>query len=299
MSIFSRFFGRHEEDDRVTQLVANPQLENPLSLQLLFEGRLRLDSNEVTAAMRSYHKSMANGRCEIDPELSEEGKVFGLAGWGKHVVKLVGFDSPMPAEAVESCVAPSHYPQELKDHARSHDGHVLLFYAGYEPSPHEQYVALAALAGALSHFGAIVVLNESALTSFPAAALSSSEVDGDIIELLRHLPLAILYCGFVKYEVEGTSGVWMRTYGGHLLGLPDFAAYASGHDEGQRYFDIFENILVYLRDSGATLAAGHTMQVGDDEFLRCRERTDDEYFLESDGELLVTEIIGPDEINQS
>jgi hypothetical protein len=143
-----------------------------------------------------------------------------------------------------------------------------------------------------------VILNEAAHTSFPAAALSGSDVDGDIIELLRTLPLAILYCGFVKYEVDGTSGVWMRTYGAHLLGLPDFAAYASGHDEGQRYFAIFENIFAYLRNSGAVLAAGHTMQVGEHEYLRCRERTEDEYFLESDGELLIAEIIGADEINQ-
>ena len=298
MSIFSRFFGQHGEDDRVTQLIANPQIENPLSLQLLFDGQLRLQSSDVTAALQSYHGSMASARCEIDPTLGEEGKVFGLAGWANHVVKLVGFDQPMPAESVESCVAPSHYPPEVKDRARSHRGHVLLFYAGYETSPYEQYVALAAAAGALSQFGAIVILNDAAHTSFPAAALSRSGTDGDMIALLRTLPLAILYCGFVKYEVDGTSGVWMRTYGAHLLGLPDFAAYASAHDESQRYFDIFENIFAYLRDSGAVLAAGHTMQVGEHEFLRCRERTEDEYFLESDGELLVAEIIGPDEINQ-
>ena len=298
MSIFSRFFGRNENDDRVTQLVANPQIENPLSLQLLHEGQLCLQSDEMTAALRSYHTSMATARCEIDQALSEEGKIFGLAGWGSHVIKLVGFDCPMPTEAVESCIAPSHYPQQLKDRARSHSGHVLLYYAGYESSPYEQYVALAAVAGALSDLGVIVVLNESAHTSFPAAALSDAEVDGDIIELLRTLPLAILYCGFVKYEVEGMSGVWMRTYGAHLLELPDFAAYASGHDEGQRYFDIFENIFAYLKDSGAVLGAGHTMQVGEHEFLKCRERTEDEYFLESDGDLLVAEIIGSDEINQ-
>jgi hypothetical protein len=89
----------------------------------------------------------------------------------------------------------------------------------------------------------------------------------------------------------------MRTYGAHLLGLPDFAAYASGHDEGERYFELFENIFSYLRSSGAILAPGHTMQVGAQKFLKCRERTDEEFFLESDGELLVVEIIGSNEIN--
>ena len=284
MNIFSRFFGRHDEGDRVTELIANPAIESPLSLQLLFEGPLPRESGDVTAALRSYDSSMANARCEITPELAKDGKMFGLAGWANHVVQLVGFDLPMPAEAVESCVAPSHYPQELKDRARSHRGHVLLFYAGYEPSPHEPYVALAAAAGALARLGAIVILNESAHTSFPAAALAGADGNGDAIELLRTLPLAVLYCGFVKYEVEGTSGVWMRTYGAHLLGLPDFAAYASGHDEGQRYFSIFENIFAYLRDSEAVLAAGHTLQIGEEELLRFRERTADAYLLASTGE---------------
>lgn len=211
MSIFSRFFGQHGEEGGGTQLIANPQIETPLSLQLLFDRRLRLQSSDVTASLQGFHGSMANARCEIDPTLGEEGKIFGIAGWANHVVKLVGFDLPMPAEAVESCVAPSHYPQELKDRARSHSGHLLLFYAGYESSPHEQYVALASAAGALSQFGAIVILNEAARTSLPAAALLGSNVDGDIIELLRTLPLAIFYCGFVKCEVDGTPGVWMRT----------------------------------------------------------------------------------------
>ena len=40
------------------------------------------------------------------------------------------------------------------------------------------------------------------------------------------------------------------------------------------------------------------MQIGSEEYLRFRMPEDDETFLESDGELLVAEIIGPDEINR-
>jgi Domain of unknown function (DUF4261) len=91
-----------------------------------------------------------------------------------------------------------------------------------------------------------------------------------MMELLRTLPLSILYCGFVKIEAPGVPGVWMRTYGAPLLGLPDLAAHAKGHEEGQRYFGLFENVFAYLRETGAALAAGHTMEVGDDDFLRFR-----------------------------
>jgi hypothetical protein len=296
MSLFSRFFGRKDTDDLAgAQLLANPDIKAPLSLQVLFPETCRLDAGQLIGAFKSYHRSMSDVRCEIDSELNREGNLFGMIGWGKHVIRLVGFDRPYPAEALEARVAPSHYTQELKRRARLHKAHVILYYAGRESSPFEQYVALAAAAGVMAWLGAIVVLNESGHTSFPAAALSDSDSDGDALDLLRALPLAILFCGFVKYEVEGTPGVWMRTYGAPLLGLPDLAAHATGHAEGQRYFDMFENIFRYLRESGARLAVGHTMQI-EDEYLRFRAATTEEWFLES-AALLVTEMIGANEIN--
>ncbi len=299
MSIFSRFFGKKDEDEGAgAPLVANPAVENPLSLQVLFPDGLKLSSDAITKALRAYHPSMAKARCEIEPGMNQEGNVFGLAGWGKHVVKIVGFDLPMPAEAVEACVAPSHYPQELKQRARDHRGHLILFYAGHEDDALEQYVALAAVAGALARLGALVVLNESARTSLPAKVLSGEGVKGDVLEMVRWLPLPILFCGFVKYNVEGVNGVWMRTYGAHLLGVPDFAALAAGHHEGEKYFELFNNLLRYLRDSGARMDAGHTMQVGPDTYLRARAATKEEYFLQSDGELLVVEEIGAEEVNR-
>jgi hypothetical protein len=205
MSLFSRFFGRKDTDDLAgAQLLANPDIKAPLSLQVLFPETCRLDAGQLIEAFKSYHRSMSDVRCEIDSELNREGNLFGMIGWGKHVIRLVGFDRPYPAEALEARVAPSHYTQELKRRARSHKAHVILYYAGRESSPFEQYVALAAAAGVMAWLGAIVVLNESGHTSFPAAALSDSDSDGDALDLLRAFPLAILFCGFVKYEVEGT-----------------------------------------------------------------------------------------------
>lgn len=300
MSLFLRFFGNSNDDEdfRNANLAANPRIEHPLSLQVLFPGPSPLESERLADAFRSYHPSMSGVVCGIDPMLNREGKIFGLVGWGNHVVRCLGFDFPMPAEAVETCVDPSHYPQELKQRARAHKAHIILYYAGYESSPVEQYVALAATAGVLARFGAIVVLNESGHTSFPAFALSGLATDGDVMDLLRTLPLPILYCGFVKHEVEGIPGVWMRTYGAPLLGLPDLAVHASAHREGQRFFEIFNHVFEYLRESGAHLAAGHTLQIGQDECLRARQRTDGESFFSSAGDLLVVEIIGADEINR-
>lgn len=300
MSIFSRFFGRQDADDLAGgQLVANPDIKHPLALQVLFPDTCWLDTDRLIEALRSYHRSMSGAQCEIDQDLIQEGRVLGLVGWEGHVIRMVGFDVPYPAAAFEACVAPAHYPQELKQRARSHKAHVILYYAGQESSPFEQFVALAATAGALARLGAIVVLNETGHTSFPAEALSDLDAESDIMDLLRALPLPILYCGFVKLEVEGTPGVWMRTYGAASLGLPDLAAHATGHKEGQRYFDMFDSIFRYLRESDAQLASGHTMQIDEEEYLRFRAPKEEEEFLQSGAELLVVEAIRPDEINPS
>jgi len=298
MNLFSRFLGRKDVNDLARRrLVANPDIKKPLSLQVLFADPHRLDADRLLNTLKAYHPTMSEARCEIDVELNQHGTLLGMLGWGKHVVRLVGFNAPMPAAAVETCVAPSHYPKELKERARSHQAHAILFYAGYEASPFDRYVALAAAAGVLARLGALAVLNESGHTSLPAAALSGSDSKGDIIDHLRSLPLLLLYCGFVKLEVDGLRGVWMRTYGAPLLELPDLAARARGHEEGHRYFDMFENIFGYLRTSGSRLVQGDTMQIDEEEYLRFRAPSADEDFLTGTGELLVADIIGANDIN--
>jgi hypothetical protein len=299
MGLFSRFFGRRDDDDSPAgELVANPAVENPLSLQVLLADPQFASQDELTRALRSFDPSMSKARVEIDAELSRDGNIFGLVGWKKHVVKIFGLGVPMPSDPVEACLQPSHYAPEIKERARQHQAHVLLWYAGYVDDTGERYLALTAVAGMLAMFGAVVVLNESAHTSLPADMLIDPEFQGNRLDFIRDIPLLMLNCGFVKCEVEGVQGVWMRTFGAHQYGLPDFAAHAAGHHEGERYFGIFENTLCYLRDSKAEMLPGHTMQIGEEEFLRCREPTPEEDFLGADGELLVVDIIRKDQINR-
>ncbi|KAF1003010.1 MAG: hypothetical protein GAK36_00338 [Pseudomonas sp.] len=109
--------------------------------------------------------------------------------------------------------------------------------------------------------------------------------------------MTMLFYGFDKYEVEGVAGVWMRTYGAQAYGLPDFAALAEGHHEGERYSGVFNNILAYLRQSGAAMAAGHTMQIGETTYMKLREPAENEYYLQGPGTTLVAELIESDQVN--
>lgn len=295
MSIFSRFFGRAESSADTVALTANPDMKDGLSLQVVFAAPLAPQADALAAALRAYHPEMREARAEIEPDMPE---LLALVGWGKHVVRLVGFNAPFPQDALEACVAPAHYPAEVKEQVRGHVSHVLLYYAGFEEDPLEQYVALAAVAGALTGLQAVAVLNEDAHTSLPAGVFSRESMGDESLELLRSLPLNMLYCGFVKYEVEGVQGVWMRTYGAGRFGLPDFAVLAEGHHQGEQYSNMFNNIMAYLLDSGAELAAGHTMQIGEDRYMKLREPLEAEYFLHGPQAVLVTEIIDASQINK-
>lgn len=302
--LLDRFFGKG-----VPRLggppVANPRLADPIGLQLLFDDVFALDANEVTLALRDYHPDMAEATAElfyVPPKPgapADEPSIMGLLAWERHVVKLVGFTSPMPADAVKACVQPAHFDAQFKKLAYEHKSHVMLYYAGYELDPLEQYVALAAAAGSLAYFGASFVLNETARTAIPAAVLHPHEEDaGDMFGALRGFPLPLLYCGLVKMEVEGEPGVWMRTYGAHRFGLPDLAYRAAGHNETPFCFELFGNLLSYLRTSGKHFAPDDTIRIADDAYLRLRARTTNEWYLESEGEMLVADRIGANEANR-
>jgi len=304
---FDRFSGRGTPRPDAAP-VANPRLTDPVGLQCLFEGPLALDAAEVQLALRDYHRDMANATAELaavpppDKPLApddEQPTLLGLLAWGRHVVKLVGFDSPMPAEAVEACVRPSHIDPAYKPLAYQHKSYVILYYAGYELDPMEQYVALAACAGAVAYFGATFVLNEIAHTAIPAPVLHPHEEDnGDMLAALRGLPLLLVYCGFVYFSVEGQSGLWMRTHGCHRFGLPDLAY----HDEDGKLieftFQLFNNLFAYLRETGNSFVPDCRLQLDNDMFFRLRARTSEEWYLESEGEMLVAERIGPEEGKQ-
>lgn len=289
--------GSGDQDDRGSALQINTSLKDPLRLQVLMERPLQLQSVQFMPAVQACHESMKNARCRVDPELCVEGGVMGLIGWANHVIRLVCLNCPMPLESTDWCINPANYPDPLKVRARSHKFHVLLHYAGYETNPMEQYVALASLAGVLSKFGAIVVMNEIAHTSFPAAALSVSDRDEDRLDMLRSLPLLFLYCGFVKIQVVDMDGIWMRTFGAYRLGLPDLAILASDANEGTKISEMFETILSSFRQSDTVIADGHTMPLGHGLTLRFRSPMRQEFFLENKGPLFIIEPTSSTPIN--
>ncbi len=289
MGIFSRFFGKKTESKQMdNSIVPNPDIENAVSVSIVFSGALNINNDELLAKLKSIDPTIKDIRYETPFGQLEEGMCI-LVSWGKHVIRVFGLNAPYPKAVLETCVAPASYSQEIKQQVYESDSHLLLYYVGYEQNVLEQYLALTRLAVCFEQFNALAVINEDAHTSLPVNFINSlaSEKDG-LTTLGECLPL--LFCGFVKYEIENIKGIWMRTYGANKFGLPNFAALANSYEESEYYFDMFSNILNYLRQSQATMNPGDTMEIGDNRMMSLRVPKDDEYFLKDQGDLLVIEI---------
>ena len=289
MGIFSRFFAKKTESKQMdNSIVPNPDIENAISVSIVFSGALNINNDELLAKLKSIEPTIKDIRYETPFGQLEEGMCI-LVSWGKHVIRVFGLNAPYPKAVLETCVAPASYSQEIKQQVYESDSHLLLYYVGYEQNVLEQYLALTRLAVCFEQFNALAVINEDAHTSLPINFINelASEKDG-LTTLGECLPL--LFCGFVKYEIENIKGIWMRTYGANKFGLPNFAALANSYEESDYYFDMFSNILNYLRQSKATMNPGDTMEMGENRMMSLRAPQDEEYFLKDQGDLLVIEI---------
>ena len=273
----------------------------PLSLQLVFPGALPLEAAEVGRFVRGYAPEMAEAvvelvRADAVPAVRElvsaagpPVAVVGLISWGAHLLKLAGFDAPMPYGPIASCVEPALMPPDVKADAARHRSHALLYHAGPETDAFEGYLALTALAGALASLGATAVLNEEARTAVPGFDLIP-DPEEDIFATLRALPLLYLSAGFVRTNVGSPERPWIRTFGCHHLGLPDLAIQTGGPGEASTVFRWFGAMLNYLRTTDASFEPGQLVDLGESAKLRVREPhpTEDD-FLFTDGTMLVLE----------
>jgi hypothetical protein len=287
----------------VPKTTAEQSFEKSAALQVLFESPLSDDTAHLQRVVRAFDptlRSVLVGGIGTGNDADTPRSFLGQAEWGAHRVEIVAFGLPMPSEVVEKCVAPAPFQDDDKERARSQKAHALLYYKGKAANMTEQFVAVALIAGALCGEGGLAVLNEGGHTSMPATLFSPQFTRENGItpaQFLRALSPLDLFAGFVKYQIEGVPGVWMRTHGMDEFGLPNLATHAPGHEQSSRVFGIFSNVTSYLLAQGPVLEAGHTMQIGDDEFMRLRGLTADEAPLDDGVPLLVAEFIRSEEAN--
>ncbi|MDJ0837854.1 MAG: hypothetical protein QNK37_15160 [Acidobacteriota bacterium] len=284
MVSFTSFFNSRKT------VAANPGVDKPLTLQVLFRGDRDLETKHLQKSLRTYHRATRSAVCKehqvADPTVNTDC----LVGWQKHVIRLIGYNAPVPADAVRRCARPFFKSEEVKKTLTRHRRHLRLYYVGYDTNPFEQYVAMAVLGAVLADFGAEVIMNHSACTAFPVSYLTGNKTHTDKMTWLRSMPLPALYCGLVKYAGGHTPGIWMRTHGAYKLGLTDIAVVASRHQE-KFHFDLINSVLTHQLVTGRSLEPGITHRVGRYITLRLREPDRHEAFLRSKNQVYVAEIV--------
>ncbi len=264
-------------------------MDDPPSLQVLYFETEPLHAEALRAFLPA---AWAGAIVEFGPApaADSDGPAFIQAGevrFGSHIIKMLHSLEAMPYGPVETCVGPALIPPPMKVDAKQHKSHTLLYHSGDEPDAMEKFVALCAVAGALARFDAIVVLNEEARTACPALDLIPDEGE-DVLATYRNLPIPYLLGGFVKMNVGDDPKPWVRTFANQRLNLPNLATQLSSHEETGSTSELFAGLLGYLRKMNETFTACDTLDLGDRK-LTLREPTDAEWWLDSDGVLLVVE----------
>lgn len=293
MGLLDAFFRKDKPGktpaDAAAPADSGQSIEKPPALMVVFAEPRSYTGDSLKASLRSVLSGVADVKVEAKPDLFDQGTPIARISWGPHQIDLVGFDVPLPATVLEKCVAAAHYGQDTKAAVRAQKAHALLYYAVENQPPLEQYVALAAVAAAMANHQALAVLNEDAMTSLPASTVHELATKQPDLLLLRHVPLMMLFCGFVKYFTPNME-MWVRTYNCPRFGLPDLAMWRSSPNKGEDTFQIFDALLNYLQSSGKRFAPGHTAQLGE-AALRFRAPRDDAPFpTHTAGQLLIVEL---------
>jgi hypothetical protein len=262
-----------------------------IALTLLLSETPPLDADGVRELVSSFDEAL--GDTSVDVAQDPAGRACLAVRFGRHEVYLRGVDGPIPEPLVEPCIQLAHYDADDKETARAHRAALFCEHAPTE-DPLSGFVAVAAVAGALAPIGASTVVNLGARTSVPAALLAKDRPE--MLEHLRRLPPPLLYAGFAKYVVEGVPGVWMRTHGAPVLGLPNLARHARGHEQGSETFALFSDVMLYLLETRVEMAPGDVAQVGEDRFTLVRGPRPDEDFLIDEGEALVIDVLDEKEL---
>jgi hypothetical protein len=299
MSFLEKLFGKRDKSAAPPPTSEGPQSlppapqeqpgEKRLSLQVLF-GPLAdsaLDPAKFVGILQGLHSTMAAARFD-----HEKDGTAGTLSWGPHKIETHIRSRQLPKEYIHRCIDTAYYKPEQKEAARQHRAYVLLYHQGGEVSRWDQYAALGAAAAALSRQGAVAITNAFAPSSIPANQMDQIFKVPDAWLMLQNMPPAMLYMGFMKYRIPRNEKVWMRTHGGHLLGVPDLARMVE-NDKGNQTFNLLNAVLMQIHKSGEKPIDGGTMQLGPHILVRFTRPGPRDFALECPGEMFVVE---PEEV---
>lgn len=235
-------------------------------LVLLFDSLPQINSAILSHEIAMVTPGLTASDVTVDLTVNEVMGTFGTVQFAEHKIKLIGIAAPHPD--FDTYLQPAHLRPDQKQVLGGHKAHIICYYESEHVSAVEYFIALYKVAYGLRNHALLGVMNPITWMCIAAEMLPST-LENQFLQAFRQSPASalMLWLGFIKF-FKPDKTVWFATKGNFLFGLPDFAYLGSSLNQTQEAINLFGNIITYLYTSGAKLAPGHTMQVGQDTYLR-------------------------------
>ncbi len=259
-----------------------------ISLQILFQSLPKFSERELNElASHVSHRAPAF-TFQLPKDTSVEGE--GAALTDKHKIKFAFCTRRLEDRDLAQISA---HIRLVPDAAEKIEEHAAFIEISVEPGPEkplEAYQLLAFLACMISSHGGLVIANINGFTSFNAPQILNLFGDEDWFDAIENMPPLFLFSGPVIHEFDDNELLWMRSYGNHLLGIPDLGTIIN-KEILQEYvpmtLEVIDNIMSYMIESGAAVEPGHTME-SESVIISVKDQPakPDEYFYQSPSGML-------------
>lgn len=248
----------------MTEIATNNQEKKKnFALYLLFREAVAFDEEVI----RERIKSVASDKVEITPIVGMDGtdkKLYVHITIGGEIFDLIGIDAPLPENIVNYTVGCAYGSVEEIQAMRAHSFHILAFYKGENKDRQAILNAYKKLAYGFLSQGLLCLANPYSWNVIGANLLQGMVEDKNTREFAE-TPAMMIWRSFIKMPYE--DGVWFVTKGNNLFGIHEYAYFGS-MEEAQDIYDIFETVFSYIYEGEGSIAAGDTMQTGEEEFIR-------------------------------
>ena len=262
-----------------------------ISLQVLFDKLPTFSERELNEAAKNVSHNAPDFRYQLPKDTSAPGE--GVAATHAHKIKLNFCDKKLEERELAQIRAHIRLVPDAVLAIDKHSAYIDLSIEQTPQKPLEAYQELTFLACMIALREGLAITNIHGYTSFSAPGMLQLLADNDWSDAIREMPPLFLFSGPVLHEFDNNTNLWMRSYGNHLLGIPDLGTIIPS-EIMQEYvpmtLQIFDNMMSYMIESGNQVEPGHTMET-DSVLIKIFDQPakPDEYFYQSPSGLLRVE----------
>lgn|GEM_PF-6683948 len=262
-----------------------------ISLQILFDSLPTFSERELNEAAKNVSHNPPNFLYQLPKNTTMSGE--GVVASDAHKIRLNFVDKKLEERELAQISA---HVRLVPDAVGAIEKHAAFIELSVEPDPAkplDAYQELTFLACLIALREGLAITNINGFTSFSAPGILQLLADNDWSDAIQEMPPLFLFSGPVLHEFDNNTNLWMRSYGNHLLGIPDLGTIIPT-EIIQEYvpmtLQVFDNMMTYMIESGNKVEPGHTMET-DSVTIKIFDQpaAPDEYFYQSPSGMLRVE----------